>query len=33
VGGAALELEGALSVPVDRLREPYEGAIPAAFAA
>jgi len=33
VGGATLELEGALSVPVDRLREPYEGAIPAAFAA
>jgi len=33
VGGAALELAGALSVPVAELRDAYEGAIPAAFAA
>ena len=32
VGGDALEIEGALSVPVAELREAYEGAIPAAFA-
>jgi hypothetical protein len=31
VGGAALEVEAALSVPVARLREIYEGAIPAAL--
>ena len=33
VGGEALEIEGALSVPVSELRAAYEGAIPAAFAA
>jgi phosphoribosylformylglycinamidine synthase len=33
VGGGSLEIEGALSVPVDELRATYEGAIPAAFAA
>ena len=33
VGGDALQIEGALSVPVAELREAYEGAIPAAFAA
>jgi phosphoribosylformylglycinamidine synthase len=32
VGGDALEIAGALSVPVERLRSIYEGAIPAAFA-
>ncbi len=32
VGGAALEVEGALGMPVDELRAAYEGAIPAAFA-
>jgi phosphoribosylformylglycinamidine (FGAM) synthase-like enzyme len=31
VGGAALEIEGALSVPVSELRAAYEGAIPAAL--
>ena len=33
VGGDALEIEGALNVPVSHLRAAYEGAIPAAFAA
>ena len=33
VGGDSLEIEGALSVPVERLRDAYEGAIPAAFPA
>ena len=33
VRGDALTIEGALSVPVAELREAYEGAIPAAFAA
>ena len=33
VGGDALEIAGALSIPVDRLREVCEGAIPAALAA
>ena len=32
VGGDALEIEGALSVPVSELRAAYEGAIPAALA-
>jgi phosphoribosylformylglycinamidine synthase len=32
VGGAALEIEGALSLPVGELRAAYEGSIPAAFA-
>src|SRR5919112_1100936 len=32
VGGQALEIEGALSVPVSELRAAYEGAIPAALA-
>jgi phosphoribosylformylglycinamidine synthase II len=32
VGGHALDIEGALSVPVDELRAAYEGAIPAVFA-
>ena len=32
VGGDALEIEGALSVPVGELRAAYEGAIPAALA-
>ena len=32
VGGDALELEGALSVPLAELRSIYEGTIPAAFA-
>jgi phosphoribosylformylglycinamidine synthase subunit PurL len=32
VGGAALEVEGALSLPVDELRAAYEGAIPAVYA-
>jgi hypothetical protein len=31
VGGDALEIEGALSVPVSELRDAYEGAIPAAL--
>ncbi len=31
VGGGALEIAGAFSVPLARLREAYEGAIPAAF--
>jgi phosphoribosylformylglycinamidine synthase len=31
-GGEALEIAGALSLPVERLRSIYEGAIPAAFA-
>jgi phosphoribosylformylglycinamidine synthase subunit PurL len=33
VGGDALEIAGALSLPLDRLRSVYEGAIPAAFTA
>ncbi|MEA2330180.1 MAG: phosphoribosylformylglycinamidine synthase subunit PurL [Thermoleophilaceae bacterium] len=33
VGGDTLEIAGALSVPVAGLRDAYEGAIPAAFAA
>jgi phosphoribosylformylglycinamidine synthase II len=33
VGGDALEMAGVLSIPVSRLREVYEGAIPAALAA
>jgi phosphoribosylformylglycinamidine synthase subunit PurL len=33
VGGAALEIAGGLSVPVAALRDAYEGAIPAVFAA
>ncbi len=33
VGGDALTIDGALTVPVSDLREAYEGAIPAAFAA
>jgi hypothetical protein len=33
VGGEALEIAGALSLPVERLRSVYEDAIPAAFAA
>jgi phosphoribosylformylglycinamidine synthase subunit PurL len=33
VGGDVLEIAGALSIPVSRLREVYEGAIPAALAA
>jgi phosphoribosylformylglycinamidine synthase len=32
VGGEALEIAGALSVPVQRLRDAFEGAIPAALA-
>ena len=32
VGGDALEIEGALSVPVGELRAAYEDAIPAALA-
>jgi hypothetical protein len=32
VGGASLEIAGALSLPVERLRAVYESAIPAAFA-
>ena len=32
VGGEALEIAGALSIPVERLRDVYEGAIPAAVA-
>jgi hypothetical protein len=32
VGGDALEIEGALSVPVSELRAAYEGAIPEALA-
>ena len=32
VGGDSLEIAGALSLPVERLREVYEGAIPAALA-
>jgi phosphoribosylformylglycinamidine synthase subunit PurL len=32
VGGDSLEIAGAVSVPVERLREVYEGAIPGAFA-
>jgi phosphoribosylformylglycinamidine (FGAM) synthase-like enzyme len=32
-GGEALEIAGALSLPLERLRSTYEGAIPAAFAA
>jgi hypothetical protein len=31
VGGGALEVESTFSVPLARLREAYEGAIPAAF--
>jgi phosphoribosylformylglycinamidine synthase subunit PurL len=31
VGGDDLAIEGALSLPVDRLREAYEGAIPSAY--
>jgi hypothetical protein len=31
VGGRALEIEGALGVPVSELRAAYEGAIPAAL--
>jgi phosphoribosylformylglycinamidine (FGAM) synthase-like enzyme len=33
VGGDALEIAGVLSIPVGRLRDVYEGAIPAALAA
>jgi phosphoribosylformylglycinamidine synthase subunit PurL len=33
VGGDALEIAGVLSIPVERLRAVYEGAIPAALAA
>ena len=33
VGGDALEVAGVLSIPVERMREVYEGAIPAALAA
>jgi phosphoribosylformylglycinamidine synthase II len=33
VGGDSLEIAGALSIPVERLRDVYEGAIPAALAA
>jgi phosphoribosylformylglycinamidine synthase subunit PurL len=33
VGGDALEIAGALRIPVERLRDAYEGAIPAALAA
>jgi phosphoribosylformylglycinamidine synthase subunit PurL len=33
VGGEALEIAGAFSLPLERLRSTYEGAIPAAFAA
>jgi hypothetical protein len=33
VGGSSLEVAGAFSVPIERLRSVYEGAIPAAFAA
>jgi phosphoribosylformylglycinamidine synthase subunit PurL len=33
VGGSSLEIAGALSLPVERLRSLYEGAIPALFAA
>jgi phosphoribosylformylglycinamidine synthase subunit PurL len=33
IGGDVLEIAGALSIPVARLREVYEGAIPAALAA
>jgi phosphoribosylformylglycinamidine synthase subunit PurL len=33
VGGGTLDIAGALSLPVERLRSVYEGAIPAAFAA
>jgi phosphoribosylformylglycinamidine synthase len=33
VGGDALEIAGVLSIPLDRLRAVYEGAIPAALAA
>ncbi len=32
VGGDSLEIAGALSLPVERLRAVYEGAIPAALA-
>jgi phosphoribosylformylglycinamidine synthase len=32
-GGGSLEIAGALSLPIERLRSVYEGAIPAAFAA
>jgi phosphoribosylformylglycinamidine synthase len=32
VGGHALEIEGALNVPVSELRDAYEGAIPEALA-
>jgi phosphoribosylformylglycinamidine (FGAM) synthase-like enzyme len=31
VGGDVFEIAGALSIPVERLREVYEGAIPAAL--
>jgi phosphoribosylformylglycinamidine synthase subunit PurL len=33
VGGDALDVAGVLSIPVERMREVYEGAIPAALAA
>jgi phosphoribosylformylglycinamidine synthase len=33
VGGDVLEVAGALSIPVERLRQVYEGAIPAALGA
>jgi hypothetical protein len=33
VGGDALDIEGVLSIPVERLAEIYECAIPAALAA
>jgi hypothetical protein len=32
VGGEALEIEGALSVPVSEVRAAYEDAVPAALA-
>ena len=32
VAGDALEIDGALAIPVAQLRGVYEGAIPAAFA-
>jgi phosphoribosylformylglycinamidine synthase len=32
VGGAALEIQGAVSLPIGELRAAYEGAIPAVFA-
>jgi hypothetical protein len=32
VGGSSLDVAGAFSLPVERLRAVYDGAIPAAFA-